>query len=156
MENLPEYAGLLERGGETIAMAAAKYLYSMANFGEPWSTGVRNACLALEKLDFSKERHQANIREIVDEINAILVYDTAKYDPAGFIKLRGFNFRAANGCWEWDQDGTDNRGTLGFIPVPMIAEVICLCYMTESLLRQEWQGSRKPRLLASSGELSGR
>ena len=56
MEDLPEYADLIRRGGETIAMAAAEYLYSMANFGEPWTTGVRDACLLLEKLDFPWEK----------------------------------------------------------------------------------------------------
>jgi len=56
MEDRCKYALLLERGGEAIAMAGAKYLYLMGNYGEPWTTGVRNACLALEKLDFSKER----------------------------------------------------------------------------------------------------
>ena len=65
MVDLPEYADLLGRGGETIAMAAAKYLYSMANFGEPWTTEVRDACLVLEKLDFSKEHQETDIREII-------------------------------------------------------------------------------------------
>lgn len=68
MEDLPEYADLLGRGGETIAMGAAKYLYSMANFGEPWSTGVRDACLVLEKLDFSKEHQETDMREMRDEL----------------------------------------------------------------------------------------
>ena len=139
MEDLPEYADLLGRGGEDIAMSAASYLYSMANFGEPWKTGVRDACLVLEKLDFSKEHHEANIREIIDEVNAILDDDVATYEHPGFVKLGEFNFRTANGYWDWDQDGTDNRGTLGFTlrvpPPPMIAEAICLCYIAHTAFR---------------------
>jgi len=60
MEERYKYALLLERGGEDIAMAAAKYLYLLGNYGEPWTTGVRNACLTLEKLDFAEERQRAN------------------------------------------------------------------------------------------------
>ena len=135
MENLPEYTNLLGLGGEAIAMGAAKYLYSMANFGEPWTTGVKHACLVLEKLDFSKDHQEANIREIINEINAILGDDAAT-ESGGCIKLGEFNFRTASGYWDWDQDGTDNHGTLDFplhAPPPMIGELICLCYT-----RRKW------------------
>ena len=128
MEDLPKYAGLLMRGGETSALAVAKYLWSMGNFGEPWTTGVRNACLMLEKLDFSKERQEINLREIFDEVNAYLD-EKAKYAPGGFIKLGGFNFRPGNGYWEWDQDGTDNHGKLGLgLPDQTMAEAIWYFY----------------------------
>jgi len=137
-EDLPGYAGLLERGGEAIAMSAASYLYSMANFGEPWKTGVRNACLVLEKLDFSKEHREANLREIISDVNDILGGNPATYEYPGVIKLGEFNFRSANGDWNWDQDGTDNHGTLGFglhAPAAMIAEAICLCYTAHTAFR---------------------
>jgi len=129
---------LLGRGGEAIALSAASYLYSMANFGEPWTTGVRNACLVLEKLDFSKEHREANLREIISDVNDILGGNAATYEYPGFIKLGEFNFRTANGDWNWDQDGTDNHGTLGFglhAPTAMIAEAICLCYTAHTAFR---------------------
>ena len=72
MEDRYKYALLLERGGETIAMAAAKYLYLLGNYGEPWTTGVRNACLALEKLDFSEERQRNNKQQMIWAITSIL------------------------------------------------------------------------------------
>ena len=127
MEDLPEYANLLGRGGETIATAAAKYLYLMGNFGEPWTTGVRNACLVLEKLDIPKEHQGIDIRGIIYGLNAILGDDIATYEYPGFIKLREFNFRTTNGYW--NQDGTDNHGEfrLGpYVPTSTIVEVICL------------------------------
>lgn len=148
MEDLPEYADLLGRGGETIAMAAAKYLYSMANFGEPWTTGVRDACLVLEKLDFSKEHQETDIREIISELNAILGDDAATYEYPGFTKLREFNFRTTNGYWDWDQDGTDNHGELGLglhVPAAMIAEVICLCYTRNVSQMHPWDYRVKRR-----------
>ena len=142
MEDLLEYANLLGNGGEAIAMSAAKHLYLMANFGEVWKTGVRNACLTLEKLDFSKEHQEANIREIIDEVNANLSDNAhlavATYESPGFIKLDEFNFRTANGYWSWDQGGTDNRGTLSLTASAhpmMVAEVICLWYAAHTAFR---------------------
>jgi len=119
MEDLPEYADLLGRGGETIAMAAAKYLYSMANFGEPWTTEVRDACLVLEKLDFSKEHQETDIREIITLSSVTIplhmnIRDSSNSESSTLERPTAIGTGI-----------TDNHGELGLglhVPAAMIAQ----------------------------------